>query len=170
MSHRKIGSIDPGVCPLIDGNEIQDGGHSGHLGWAAVLIIERNLPLVTPNKPQKNLINRSSRMSYNWWKPNAYGHRRIGHDIMPRHFMIGVHKKPLILEWKITSFEFDYIVKRKFCVVFVLGIKLQVRNLKLVTKVHSQWPVITYLTPGCLIRIAPVHHLYLLLHLWVRLS
>jgi hypothetical protein len=32
MSHRKIGSIDPGVCPLIDGNQIQDGGSSGHLG------------------------------------------------------------------------------------------------------------------------------------------
>jgi hypothetical protein len=29
MSHRKIGSIDPGVCPPIDGNEIQDGGHDG---------------------------------------------------------------------------------------------------------------------------------------------
>jgi hypothetical protein len=51
--HRKIGSIDPGVCPLIDGNQIQDGGCSGHLGWAAELIIERNLPLVTPMSHRK---------------------------------------------------------------------------------------------------------------------
>jgi hypothetical protein len=34
--------------------------------------------------------------------------------------------------------------------------------------VHSQWPAIAYLTPGCLLSIAPVHHLYLLLHLWAR--
>jgi hypothetical protein len=29
----------------------------------AVLVIERNLPLVTPNKPQKNQINRPKRLS-----------------------------------------------------------------------------------------------------------
>jgi hypothetical protein len=26
------------------------------------------------------------RLSYNWRKPNVYGHRRIGHDIMPPTF------------------------------------------------------------------------------------
>jgi hypothetical protein len=81
MSHREIGSIDPGICPLIDGNQIQDGGRSGHLGWVAELIIERNLPLVTPNTPKKNRINRPRHLSYNWWKPNVYGHqRRPGHN------------------------------------------------------------------------------------------
>jgi hypothetical protein len=29
---QKIGPLDAGVCPLIDGNQIQDGGCSGHLG------------------------------------------------------------------------------------------------------------------------------------------
>jgi hypothetical protein len=29
ISHREIGSIEPGVCPLIDGNQIKDGGHLG---------------------------------------------------------------------------------------------------------------------------------------------
>jgi hypothetical protein len=72
--------MEPGICGLIDRNEI-------HLGWAAELIIERNLPLVTPNKPQKNRINRPRRLSYNWWKPNVYGHRCIGHDVMPQHIV-----------------------------------------------------------------------------------
>jgi hypothetical protein len=36
------------------------------------------------------------------------------------------------------------------------------------TKVHSQWPAIAYLAPGCLISIASVHHFYLLLKPWVR--
>jgi hypothetical protein len=65
--HRKIGWIDPGVCPLIDGNQVQDGGH---LGWAAVLIIERNLPLVTPMSHKKNRINWPRRLSSNRRKPN----------------------------------------------------------------------------------------------------
>jgi hypothetical protein len=33
------------------------------------------------------------------------------------------------------------------------------------TKVHSPLPVITYLAPGRLMSITPVHHLYLFLHL-----
>jgi hypothetical protein len=128
ISRRKIGSIDPGVCPESTETKSQDGGRNGHLGWAAELIIERNLPLVTPNephknlinqprhlssnqrkpnprwqpswvsggadhrtlvtpnKPQKNRINRPRRLSHNWWKPTVYGHRRIGHDIMPQTF------------------------------------------------------------------------------------
>jgi hypothetical protein len=73
------------LVPLYPGmTQIQDGGH---FGWAAELIIERNLPLVTPNKPQKNWINRPRYLSYNWRKPNVHGHRclrRIGHDIMQR--------------------------------------------------------------------------------------
>jgi hypothetical protein len=32
MSHQKIGPVDPGVGQKINGNQIQDGGHSGHLG------------------------------------------------------------------------------------------------------------------------------------------
>jgi hypothetical protein len=32
ISHREIESINPGVCPQIDGNQIQHGGYSGHLG------------------------------------------------------------------------------------------------------------------------------------------
>jgi hypothetical protein len=43
---------------------------SGHLGWAAELIIERNLPLVTPNKPPKNRKNWPRRLSSNRRKPN----------------------------------------------------------------------------------------------------
>jgi hypothetical protein len=94
MSHIKIWSTDPGVCPVIDGNQIQDDGRSSHLGWAAELIIERNLPLVTPNKPQKNRINRLGRLSYTcyWRKPNVYGHRRIGHDKMLPTFYDRGHK------------------------------------------------------------------------------
>jgi hypothetical protein len=34
------------------------------------LIIDRNLPLVTPNKPQKNQKNRPRCLSSNRWKPN----------------------------------------------------------------------------------------------------
>jgi hypothetical protein len=66
ISHRKIGWIDPGVRRLIDGNQIQD---RGHLGWAAELIIERNIPLLTPNEPHKNQINRPRRLSCNRQKP-----------------------------------------------------------------------------------------------------
>jgi hypothetical protein len=68
----------------------------GHLGWAAELIIERNLPLVTPNKPQKNWINRPRRLSYNWRKPNVYGHRRIGDDIMPQTYYDHGHNEQLV--------------------------------------------------------------------------
>jgi hypothetical protein len=39
---------------LSDGNQIQDGYH---LGRVAELIIERNLPLVTPISCRKNQIN-----------------------------------------------------------------------------------------------------------------
>jgi hypothetical protein len=46
-----MGSINPGVCALIDRNEI--------------LIIERNIPVVTPNKPQRNQINRLMSLSSN---------------------------------------------------------------------------------------------------------
>jgi hypothetical protein len=53
ISHRKIVSINPDTCPLIDGNQIQDGGYCGHLEWVAELIIERYLPLVTPNRHRK---------------------------------------------------------------------------------------------------------------------
>jgi hypothetical protein len=49
MSHQKIVPVDPGVGQKINGNQIQDGGRSGHLGWVAELIIERNLPPVTLN-------------------------------------------------------------------------------------------------------------------------
>jgi hypothetical protein len=66
IGHREIETIDAGVCPLIDRNQIQDG----HLGWAAELILERNLPLDT-SKPQKNWINRPRHLSYNWRKPNV---------------------------------------------------------------------------------------------------
>jgi hypothetical protein len=48
-----------------------------------------------PNKPQKYRINRPRRLSYNWRKPNVYGHRchrRIGHDIMPPTFYDRRHK------------------------------------------------------------------------------
>jgi hypothetical protein len=38
--------------------------------WVAELIIERNLPLVTPNKPQKNWMNWPRRLSSNQRKPN----------------------------------------------------------------------------------------------------
>jgi hypothetical protein len=34
------------------------------------LIIERNLPLVTPNKPQRIWFNRLRRLPSNRWKPN----------------------------------------------------------------------------------------------------
>jgi hypothetical protein len=32
QSQKKIEPVDPGVGEKIDGNQIQDGGHSGHLG------------------------------------------------------------------------------------------------------------------------------------------
>jgi hypothetical protein len=44
-----------GIRHIIDGNQIQDGYHSGHFGWA---VIERNLPPVTPNEPPKNQTSR----------------------------------------------------------------------------------------------------------------
>jgi hypothetical protein len=47
MSHQKIGPVDPGIAQKIDGNQMQDGGRSSHLGCAAELISERNFPLVT---------------------------------------------------------------------------------------------------------------------------
>jgi hypothetical protein len=39
-------------------------------------------------------------------------------------------------------------------------LKNNIVQLQGASKVHSQWPVITYLTPGCLMSIAPAHHLY----------
>jgi hypothetical protein len=32
MSHEKIGSVNAGVRQIIDGNQIQDGCRSGHVG------------------------------------------------------------------------------------------------------------------------------------------
>jgi hypothetical protein len=32
MSHQKIRPVDPGVGQKINGDQIQDGGRSGHLG------------------------------------------------------------------------------------------------------------------------------------------
>jgi hypothetical protein len=58
----------------------------GHLWWSVKLIIEKKLPPIAPNKPQKNLINWPRHLFYNWRKSNVYGHRRhrrIAHDIMP---------------------------------------------------------------------------------------
>jgi hypothetical protein len=31
ISHKKIGPVDPGIGEIMDGNEIQDGCHTGHL-------------------------------------------------------------------------------------------------------------------------------------------
>jgi hypothetical protein len=42
------------VRQIIDGNQIQDGCHSSRVGWVAVLVIERNIPPVTPNEPPKD--------------------------------------------------------------------------------------------------------------------
>jgi hypothetical protein len=33
MSNQKNGAVDPGVGQKIDGNQIQDGGRTGHLGF-----------------------------------------------------------------------------------------------------------------------------------------
>jgi hypothetical protein len=61
MSHQKIRpSVDPGVGQKINGDQIQDGGCSGHLGRVAVVIIERNLSPGTPNDPPKNWTSRPS--------------------------------------------------------------------------------------------------------------
>jgi hypothetical protein len=70
MSHQKIRPVNPGVGQKINGDQIQDGGHSGHLGWVAEVIIERNLPPVTPNEPPKNWTSRPRRWPENWRKPN----------------------------------------------------------------------------------------------------
>jgi hypothetical protein len=32
VSHQKIKRVDPGVGQKINGDQIQDGGHSGHIG------------------------------------------------------------------------------------------------------------------------------------------
>jgi hypothetical protein len=40
--------VDWGICQIIYGNQNQS-----HLGWAAELIIERNLPLITPISDRK---------------------------------------------------------------------------------------------------------------------
>jgi hypothetical protein len=45
----------------------------------AELIIERNFPVVTPNKPQKNLMNRPRRLSFNRRKPNSRWRLCSGH-------------------------------------------------------------------------------------------
>jgi hypothetical protein len=66
--------VDPGVFQIIDGNQIR----YDH-----------------PPKPQKNRINRPRRLSSNRRKPNVYGHRRIGHDIMPQTFYDRGHKNGL---------------------------------------------------------------------------
>jgi hypothetical protein len=69
MNQKKIGPVDVGVRQVIDENQMQDGCRSGH-GWAAKLIIERNLPLITPNKSQRNWINRPRQLPSNRWKLN----------------------------------------------------------------------------------------------------
>jgi hypothetical protein len=145
MSHQKIRPVDPCVGQKINGDQIQDGGRSGHLRWVAKVIIERNLPPVTlneppknwtsrprrwsenrrkpnprwrpsgmsggadhrkepstshPNKPQKNRMNRLGRLSCNRRKPNVYGHRRIGHDIMPPTFFDQGHNNKTLQQSK----------------------------------------------------------------------
>jgi hypothetical protein len=75
MSHQQIGPVNPDNARVRRWSEnrrkpIKDGGRSSHLGWAAELTIESNLRLVTPNKPQKNRMNRPSRLSSNRRKPN----------------------------------------------------------------------------------------------------
>jgi hypothetical protein len=50
--------IHQSVIELSDGNQIQDGCHSRHLGWAAELVIEAFLLLVASQK-QVNPTNRS---------------------------------------------------------------------------------------------------------------
>jgi hypothetical protein len=68
------GYFDIGSTTFI--TRLNEPGLKSHLGWAAELIIERNLPLVTPNKPQKNRIKQPRCLSYNWRKPNVYRHWR----------------------------------------------------------------------------------------------
>jgi hypothetical protein len=51
-------------------------------------------PPVAPNELPKNRTSRPRHLSYHWRKPNDYGHRRIGHDIMPPTFYDQGHKKP----------------------------------------------------------------------------
>jgi hypothetical protein len=46
---KKFSLIRQSVLDLSDGNKIQDGSHSRHLGGAAPLVSERNLPLVEVN-------------------------------------------------------------------------------------------------------------------------
>jgi hypothetical protein len=65
ISHKKIEPVDRCVCQKIDGNQIQDGCCGGHLEWVAALIIDRNLPPVTPNYPQTNWTSRPRRSSDN---------------------------------------------------------------------------------------------------------
>jgi hypothetical protein len=69
MSHQKIDQS----TQKIDGSQIQDGGRSGHLGWAAELIIETNFPVVTSNKPQKNRTNPRWRP---YWMSSGADHRK----------------------------------------------------------------------------------------------
>jgi hypothetical protein len=45
--------IHQSVLELSEGNQIQDGCHSRHLGWAAPLVIEGNLCLVDANAHKK---------------------------------------------------------------------------------------------------------------------
>ena len=47
----KMDLIGQGVLLEIDGNQIQDGCPSRHIGYRIVLYIERNLPLTTPIIP-----------------------------------------------------------------------------------------------------------------------
>jgi hypothetical protein len=86
-----------GVCQIIDGNQIQDGCH---VGWAAELMMEKNLPLIIPNKPHKHRMNRPRHLSSNWRKPNPRWKPCSGHlgcvaeVILKRNLPPVTHNKP----------------------------------------------------------------------------
>jgi hypothetical protein len=77
------------VGQKINGNQIQDGGRSGHLGWVAELIIERNLSPVTPkwatiksDQSTQALVRKSTEITnprWRWqpsWMSSGAGHRK----------------------------------------------------------------------------------------------
>jgi hypothetical protein len=92
MSHQKIGPVDAGIRQIMDGNQIQDGCHSGHVGWAVALVIERNLPPVTPNVPPKNQTCRPRRWSKNPWNGGDLGW--AAELIIERNFPVVISNKP----------------------------------------------------------------------------
>jgi hypothetical protein len=110
IPHRKIWSLGQGIHHIIDRKEFENGSSARRpswMKWVAALVIKRNLPLVTPNQLQTNLIDwpyhiidKQIRTWLLWWQSwmsSGAGHRKSSSGHPQNHrkirvFVQGAHQ------------------------------------------------------------------------------